>query len=232
MRYCIGDINGCYKTLLALVEKISVQDTNAKFYVVGDFIDRGPDAKSVLDYLIKLQDKNVLLGAVRGNHEQMFIESYESNSQILGSLWHANGALNTLKSFSKSYTYVLKAIDVIQKKYYKWIKSLPFYLELNDYFIVHAGINMSSDKPFNDSYSMIWTREDKYDKSITKGKKIIHGHTTIKLDILIDKLDKKDCDIINIDTGCVYTSYPGMGFLTAINLDNMELTYTENIDFN
>jgi len=58
MRYCIGDVHGCFKTLESLVQQILVKDKNPEFYFVGDLIDSGPDSKSVIDYLIELKQKD------------------------------------------------------------------------------------------------------------------------------------------------------------------------------
>lgn len=231
MRYCIGDIHACYKTLVKLVDIIMKKDQDAKLYFVGDYIDRGPGSKQVLDYLMILEEKKILLGSVRGNHEQMLLECYDNQQSILGTVWQANKGMTTLKSFSDSADVADKVNSIVPDKYYHWISSLPYYIELDDYLIVHGGFNFYSSEPFNDFYSMIWTREECYDEKKVKGKKIVHGHSTVQLDMLKNKLLNKE-KIINIDTGCVYVQHTGFGYLTALCLDNLELTYVKNIDIN
>jgi len=230
MRYCIGDIHGCYNTLLALIQKIMNQDRDARFYFVGDFIDRGPASKQVLDYLFELDKNHRMLGAIRGNHEQMFLDTYENQRPVLGTMWHANNALSTIKSFSNLLSPDKQVNEMIPANYFRWIKNLPFFITLEDYIIVHAGINFNAQSPFNDNESMLWTREEAYDNKLCNGKMIIHGHTPIELKQLKESLSDKQRKVINIDTGCVYKKYPGMGFLSAINLDNLELIYEKNID--
>jgi serine/threonine protein phosphatase 1 len=206
------------------------QDRETRFYFVGDFIDRGPASKQVLDYLFELDKKQLIFGAVRGNHEQMFLDTYENKQPVLGTIWHANNALSTIKSFFNLISIDGKVNELIPVNYFRWINALPFYIALEDYLIVHAGINFDSKLPFNDHESMLWIREEAYDNQVCNGKIIIHGHTPIELKQLKESLSDKQRKVINIDTGCVYKEYLGMGFLSAINLDNLELIYEKNMD--
>ena len=70
-RWIIPDIHGCAKTLKVLLENMLKVTKNDQLYFLGDYIDRGPDGKGVIDYLMHLQKEeyNVLL--LKGNHEDM-----------------------------------------------------------------------------------------------------------------------------------------------------------------
>jgi len=230
MRYCIGDIHGCAKTLINLTEKIRKKDHAAEFYFVGDLIDRGPDSKSVIDYVMGLNKTHKNMNCVPGNHEIMMLEAYKNNLTLAQSNWQYNGGETTLRSLDPEANLNLKINELIPEKYYSYINSLPFYIELEDYFIVHAGFNFNAESPFKDYDSMIWTREELNNNEITKGKKIIHGHTPIPLKEVRSRLKKPAANNINIDTGCVYNNRKNLGILTALNLDNLELIGTENID--
>ncbi len=228
MRYCIGDIHGCYKTFKKLVDQILKVDNEAKFYLVGDLIDRGPATKRVLDYSIQLLSANTIVGIVKGNHEQMLVDAYEKNCTLQDSMWYANKANTTVKEFDKSFSDNQKVNELIPQEYYLFFKKLPYYIELEDYFIVHAGFNLSSDLAFTDYQSMIWIRDMLYDHIILKEKKVIHGHTPILVENCEQQI--KQNKIINIDTGCVFTQYKGFGFLSALNIDTMELISIYNVD--
>ena len=77
-RIAIGDIHGCSNTLKGLLEeKIRIRAEDQIIFV-GDYIDRGPDSKGVLDYVIGLREKVSNLVFIRGNHEEMLIESFFS----------------------------------------------------------------------------------------------------------------------------------------------------------
>lgn len=230
MRYCIGDIHGCSKTLKEIINRICKQDKQAEFYFVGDLIDRGPNSKAVIDCILDLRDRGTQIHVVRGNHEEMMLFSYQNNLAISDTMWASNGAQMTVRSFSSQANLDLKVQDLIPKRYYEFINSLPYYIETDDYFIVHAGFNFNIENPFKDTESMIWTREEKNKQEFTKGKKIIHGHTPVPIEQIELRILSNKIDIINIDSGCVYNNIPKMGFLTALNLDKMEIISVKNID--
>lgn len=230
MRYCIGDIHGCAKTLDVLVEGIIQKDPEASFYFVGDLMDRGPDSKGVIDYLIRLDENGFKSQCIIGNHEQMFLEAYEQDLPVHSSNWAYNGAEKTISSFGESYSLNQSAKKQIPKKYYQYIKSLPYFIELKDFFIVHAGFNFHASKPFEDIDYMLWTRKEENEEKFTGGKKIIHGHTPVPKEEIQTNITNHSCQVINVDSGCVYIQRPGLGYLTALNLDTMEIISTKNID--
>lgn len=228
MNYCIGDIHGCYKTLSKLIEQILAQDQFAKFYFVGDLIDRGPDSKLVLDYIMNLKNIGKFLGAVKGNHEQMLVDAYDDGIPFNLSLWSENDGKNTLRNFDARFKMNEKVHNIIPEIYYSFIKNLPYFIETEKYFIVHAGFNTNTKSTFTDYSQMVWTRQTRYDSTILKSKKVIHGHTPITLQECNHHIKEKN--LINIDTGCVYTQYQNFGFLTALNMDTLQNISIYNID--
>jgi serine/threonine protein phosphatase 1 len=229
-RFAIGDIHGCLKTFTRLVEdgiKLTPDDT---LYAVGDFIDRGPDSKGVLDYLAKLEEKGFRINSVRGNHEEMLLESLTDPGYIMS--WIYNGADPTLQSFGLNPGILLTSDTVheIPKNYISQIEKLPYYIELDDYLIVHAGFNFYLDEPFTDTHAMIWSRQMQYNPVKASNRIIIHGHTPISVDEIKAMMDDPDSGLINIDGGCVYTSYSDLGNLVAIDLDSRDLFIQKNID--
>ena len=230
-RFAIGDIHGCLKTFIKLVEdgiKLTPDDI---LYPVGDFIDRGPDSKGVLDYVAELMKKGFQIKSVRGNHEEMLLESIADPGDIMS--WIYNGADPTLQSFGLDPGILLTSstIHKIPQKYISQIENLPYFIELDDYLIVHAGFNFYMDDPFVDNHTMIWSRETMYDPVKARFRRIIHGHTPISVDEIKSSIKDPGCGLINIDAGCVYTSYPDLGNLAAIDLDSNELFVQKNIDF-
>ena len=232
MRYCIGDVHGCYKTLTELIQKINKTDNEAVFYFVGDNIDRGPNSKSVLDFLMDLKSEILHSFAIKGNHEQMLLDAYKNDISFNETMWYVNNAEPTVNSFSIESYYYKNTKNLIPTNYFEFINKLPYYIELEDFIIVHAGFNFHIEDPFSDKESMLWTREEIYIPEKIKGKKIIHGHTPISLKRLSENLENKNLNIIDVDTGCVYNQYPGYGYLSAFNLDKFELIYTKNVDIN
>jgi len=108
----IGDVHGEFNTLMSLLDILPQKD---KLCFVGDLIDRGPDSKKVVDFLIDNGHHSVL-----GNHEEMIIRHHE--------LWIANGGIETLKSFYETE----EEIDIdsfLNSEYIKWFDNLPLFIE-------------------------------------------------------------------------------------------------------
>jgi serine/threonine protein phosphatase 1 len=145
--------------------------------------------------------------------------------------WFFNGADKTLLSFQNSLkTVEMDLQNIIPQKYIRFIASFPYYIELEDYFIVHAGFNFSAANPFDDTEAMVWTRTEENDFQYTQGKKIIHGHTPIPFQQIKMNIQNTTSNIYNIDSGCVYVQFNDLGTLTALNMDTHELINIKNID--
>ncbi|HSH50329.1 MAG TPA: metallophosphoesterase family protein, partial [Bacteroidales bacterium] len=207
MRYTIGDIHGCINTLEELVNNIVQKDNNPSFYSVGDLIDRGPDSKAVLDFFINLKN-NYPVQIVRGNHEEMMLNTLFQGSEN----WFFNGAEKTLQSFkNQSNNSETDLNKIIPKRYIYFIQSLPHFIELDDYLIVHAGFNFAANNPFKDTEAMLWTRIEENDYQYTQGKKIIHGHTPVPFQQIKINIQNTTSNIYNIDSGCIYIKFKDLG---------------------
>lgn len=219
-KFIIGDIHGCsrtFKSLLFNTLKISKDDD---IYLLGDYIDRGPNSKKVIKRILKLQEQGYKVYPIIGNHELLLINSADYVQNHI--TWFKYGAKATLKSFNAKYAYELK------KKYMNFFRTLPYYYELDDFIIVHGGMNFNIENPFDDLESMVWVRTNFVDIQKTKGKRLICGHTPYPLDLIKQSLDKNR---IILDGGCVYYgTHPALGYLVALELNSMELFYHRNIE--
>ncbi len=230
-RFAIGDIHGCFYTMKKLIEeelKISKSD---KVYFLGDYIDRGPESKKVLDYLMALKEKNYKIVTLLGNHEVMLLDSGIDYDQY--SNWMYNGGNTTLVNFGIDDYYKLGpfSYNKIPAKYIKFLKSCKFYHDSERKFIfVHAGFNFNIKDPFTDKYMMVWTRDENYDGSKVNNKIIVHGHSAVTLEEIRSRIQNKKAKTINLDAGCVYKQYPGLANLAALNLDTWQLYSVSNID--
>ena len=96
----IGDIHGCAKTLHKLViDEIRIRKSDT-IYCIGDYIDRGPDSKGVIDFILDLRKQGYQIRTLRGNHEELMMESGEDDQAYKD--WVRNGGDATLKSFGVS----------------------------------------------------------------------------------------------------------------------------------
>lgn len=232
-RWIIPDIHGCAKTVQTLLENILLVTKDDQLYFLGDYIDRGPDGKGVIDYLIRLRQEGYQVHCIKGNHEDLCVKAYEADQKkkFLGAKhpeqkeWEAVGAKTTLESFG------VKHPREIPKSYIDWMNQCEPYIELDNYILVHAGMNFKSDKPFEDTRSMMWTRSFKVDFAKSHGKKIIHGHIPVDYNFMLLVIESNDnYDFIALDNGVYVTDKAGMGNLMAYNPDTKQLLAQSNMD--
>ncbi len=227
-RFAISDVHGCCKTLKELVSNgIQLQKEDQLFFL-GDYIDRGPDSKGVFDYIWELQDAGYQVRCLKGNHEDMLFKAFEGWRK--DGVWRMNGGDTTLKSFA------VGDVKKIPKLYLDFMEQLPLYIELEDYWLVHAGFNfLAPGGMFTDEEAMLWIR--RWYKEInweTVGKRtIVHGHTPISQAHIEERIVLvKSLPLplpINIDAGCVY-QHTGLGKLCALNLDEKTVIFQNRID--
>lgn len=232
-RWIIPDIHGCAKTVQTLLENILLATKDDQLYFLGDYIDRGPDGKGVIDYLMRLQQEGYQVHCLKGNHEDLCVKAYEADQKkkFFGGKhpeqkeWEAVGAKTTLESFG------VKHPREIPKLYIDWMNQCLPYVELENYILVHAGINFKTEKPFEDIRSMMWTRTFKVDFAKSNGKKIIHGHIPVDYDFMtLVVQSNENYDFIALDNGVYVTDKPGMGNLMAYNPDTKQLLAQSNMD--
>lgn len=217
-RFVIPDIHGCALTFHHLIHQVLQIRKTDRVYLLGDLIDRGPRSKQVLDMVMELRARGFSFFCLRGNHEQMLLDAYHSPQAI--QTWILNGGYATLDSFGIS-----KVAD-IPRRYRDLCEDFSLYYEMEDYILVHAGMNFDEGNPFSDTQAMLWKRTPSMDKTQTANRKLICGHTPHTRSTVRASLAT---DIITLDNGCVYRE-TGMGALTALELNSLELIFQENID--
>lgn len=220
-RYAIGDIHGCSKTLRAMVEDVLRLGPDDILYLLGDYIDRGPDSKGVLDYLMLLQDDGYDIRPLMGNHENMLIKSISRVDAKFR--WLSNGGKQTLNSFN------VKQPGDIPQKYLDFIASLPKIIALDDYVLVHAGLHFGVPDPITDTpdFFLLWERDNKVIPELIEGRTLVVGHTMKDLDQIQQSLATQ---CITLDNGCFDKGHIGFGNLVALNLDTRELLVVENCE--
>jgi len=234
-RWVIPDIHGCIDTLKALIEEQIKPTSSDELYFLGDYIDRGPDTKGVIDYLRSLKDKGFNTTFLTGNHEAVLLEIYEReiNKQPLHFLrifnrkkrrWFSMGGKETLKSFG------VHKIKNIPPEYIKWIRSLDYYVILENFILVHAGLNCNIEDPFSDTRSMLWLRDYDIIPEKTGNRKIIHGHVPVSLQLIDLSIKNNFYKFIDLDNGPYISGKDGFGNLVALELMNMQMVIQDNRD--
>ncbi|MBQ6083947.1 MAG: serine/threonine protein phosphatase [Bacteroidales bacterium] len=231
-RWVIPDIHGCVSTLKMLVESGIQLTKEDSLYFLGDYIDRGHDGKGVIDYIMSLQDNGYDINYLIGNHEYYCMNAYEQDQHrflfksSIHKDWERYGAKETLKSFG------VKHPRDIDKKYIDWMKNGKYFIELEDFILVHAGMNFNLLNPFEDTMSMLWVRDFKVNTNKIGGKKIIHGHVPVEYSLIQLFIESGGYDFIALDNGVYYQDRKvGFGNLMALELNSMELLAQPNIDY-
>lgn len=221
-RFVVGDIHGCYRTFRKLIDnKIRLNKTD-QLFLLGDYIDKGPESRKMLNYIIKLIKKGYLIYPLRGNHEQTLLDTDKNDSKTI-LVWLMRRSPDMLKNGS------------LRKKHRDFLNSLPYYYELDKFFLVHANFNFKSKNPFTEKESMLWKRRFDRDDKFLKKKILVHGHQPENIDNIILSVKNK-LKVIGLDNGVNYTKkhkiydYMQMGNLCALNLDSFELIIQNNCE--
>jgi serine/threonine protein phosphatase 1 len=228
-RWVIPDIHGCAKTLKYLIELQIKPNKNDEIYFVGDYIDRGPDSKGVIDYIMAMEENQFNVNCLMGNHEDYCIRAWDEDQKNKGFLgirskgktqkeWERYGGKQTMNSFDAD-----RPKD-IPEKYINWMRKLKYYVELEDFIIVHAGLNFNNEDPFEDKRAMIWARDFKIIPEKIGNKRIIHGHVPVNHEFIDLAINSNDYKFIDLDNGVYIQEKPGYGNLIAMELTSM--TYT------
>ena len=156
--FAIGDIHGCLKQLVTLQDKIFNypkynKDEDLLLYL-GDYIDRGPSSKDVINHILQLQTEGIKSIFLMGNHEQFMIDFLFNKINNLSS-WLMNGADQTFKSYDIEVAEFIKDgfeddnidklrdifLSKLTKEHVYFFKNLKLTYIMGDYLFVHAGIN-------------------------------------------------------------------------------------------
>lgn len=193
LTFTFGDIHGCLWPLTRLLATCHryANGRPARFIFLGDYIDRGPDSRGVVELIMAMQDADpdgVI--ALAGNHED-FLHRLDRPSDV--ALWLANGGTTTLASYNAA------SVAELPKHHLAWLRGLPTHFDDGLRFFVHAGIRPGLALDRQSKEDMLWIREPFLQSTLDHGRLIVQGHTPTKTrqpDVRHNRT--------NIDTGCVY----------------------------
>jgi serine/threonine protein phosphatase 1 len=223
--FAIGDTHGCLQTLQALLDKIAFT-TADELIMLGDYVDRGPDSKGVIDTLRRLKTEGYDIKMLRGNHEFMLTEGYQLEKE---DAYRREGNPETLKSFG------IKSLKQMPIEYIDFLKNLPNYHLTGNYILVHAGLNFKHETPLQDPIGLLWIRYwyKNIDIDWLCNQIVIHGHTPqTKMQTRTQVKNLKQVPALNIDCGAFMQSQiaTGFGHLCAFDLTNRDLYFQPNVE--
>lgn len=217
--FVIGDIHGCARELDTLLAALRL-DAGDTIAFVGDYIDRGPESRRVVDILLALRQQDDLESIfLRGNHEDMCL-SYIGRGGRWGESWHLNGGIATLKSYGIDARLPGdETLARLPREHVEFFESLQLSWLGEGYLVVHAGIRPGRPLAEQEEEDLLWIREEFIQRAHSLPETVIFGHTPQRR-VFVDLPYK-----IGIDTGCVYG-----GTLTCLELESSTLyqvTYGE-----
>ncbi len=233
--YAIGDIHGCFYTLLALLEKIDFNPSVDKIYFIGDYIDRGPFVYETLTFLCALKEKHHGMTFLIGNHEDMFLRAAYGNP-FWKNVWLENGGTSSInaliKNPSKFLSDSVKNSDIdFDENFLKFIMSLKLFVETENHFLVHGNLCWHSPHILSNRHHILWNREHVIIPDKIKNKSLVHGHTPLPLNHILAQAP--DSRVFCIDGGCVYYHQfkeEGLGYLIALRLDDNRIFAQKNVE--
>jgi serine/threonine protein phosphatase 1 len=222
--YAIGDIHGRADLLIETIERIDDDlerrpiGHSVEVYL-GDYVDRGPDAKTVIDLLsVRLVTNRAI--CLRGNHEDMMERFLKDPAHL--EAWSQLGGLATLASYGvvphpsgneTSGDLHHRFCQMFPRSHLLFLQCLKPWLGCGDFLFVHAGIRPGVPFERQQLNDLIWIRGEFLESQLDHGKLIVHGHTPVPHpDIRANR--------INIDTGAVWT-----GALTCIAIEGTSIMF-------
>src|SRR5215475_2760620 len=188
--YAVGDIHGRSDLLAAMLRAIDADCVRRKIerpitVFIGDYIDRGPDSRGVLDLLLRWQGNEAVF--LRGNHET-FLPRFLGDSRFLDE-WRQYGGLETLLSYGLKPTVnperheqvrlADELANIIPEQHINFLESLQLSFCCGDFFFVHAGIRPGVPIREQAEDDLLWIREEflTYDRPFEHF--VVHGHTPV-----------------------------------------------------
>lgn len=223
LMYVIGDVHGRADLLRRLLDRIrddeaaSPHDKRAIIAFLGDYIDRGPASREVIDLVLELRaEARFGVGALRGNHDQFLIDFLEDGR--LGQGWLEHGGLATLASYGVSpprfrqdeagWRAASEALARQMPQAHKdFLAQTVLIAEFGDYVLVHAGVRPGVELADQSEEDLTSIRKAFYEHpDPAPGRTVVFGHTPFEEPMITER-------IIGLDTGAYAT-----GRLTALRI--------------
>jgi serine/threonine protein phosphatase 1 len=227
--YAVGDIHGCadlLNDLLAAIARDAAgrRATSATVIFLGDYIDRGPDSRGVIERLAAGPDFPARYVFLKGNHEAMILNFLANPAS--GSEWRQFGGLETLASYGvdirdtrlgRGLAQAAAALAAaLPSRHLSFLQSLKLTASSGDFFFCHAGVKPGVPLHRQVAADLMWIRDEFIDSAASHGAIVVHGHTPV---LEPDRRSNR----INVDTGayltgqlsCAVIDGDGVTFLSA-----------------
>lgn len=223
--YAVGDIHGRSDLLKKIIAEVAGDIFKSRVHFrptlvfLGDYIDRGPSSKQVIDDLIAIRahpDLNVV--CLIGNHEAMMLDVYDRGKGA--DLWLKHGGAETLKSYGIDVDPDAPAPQDLRRRlrravpaqHIAFLKSLPLMAVIGDFVFVHAGLRAGVPLEQQKKGDLLWSRLSAAGGD-PQGRTVVHGHTPVDQPLHVEGR-------ISVDTGAFIT-----GRLTAVRIAEGQVSF-------
>ncbi len=217
--YAIGDVHGRLDLLAEMHARIAaeimrVRPADWRIVHLGDYVDRGPDSKGVIEFLVRQTAMDRRIVSLAGNHDIGFLDFLAEPKP--DGLFARYGGVQTARSYGVELD--LAGMDgfgescrtlaaAVSQSHRDFLRALQFSVSSGDFFFCHAGIRPGVAFDAQDPLDLIWIREDFHRHRELYPKVIVHGHTPVP--------EPEICaNRVNVDTGAFAS-----GRLTALVID-------------
>lgn len=217
--FAIGDIHGCAQRLATLIDRIPYDRKRDTLIFLGDYVNRGPDTKGVLDILLELKESCADIHFLKGNHEQELLEySATGHVESLRAL-RGMGVEATVESYG-ARVHSFAGLGCFPPEHREFLHTLKFFHLQDDYLFIHADINEELLRcPIKESEGrmqryvmetgLLSSRRLAQEQTTGIDTVIVFGHIFFASPLVL-------ADRIGIDTGAVYGN-----MLTAVELPKL-----------
>ena len=189
--YAIGDIHvrrDIIERMHGAIGEDLARDPPADWRIIhlGDYTDRGPDTKGVLDFLVAAGKRDSRVLSIAGNHDIGMLEFLDRPD--IDSLFAHYGGKQTAQSYGVDIDFANRAsmlkghtelLEAIPEAHFTFLKTLPFWVAFGDYYFCHAGVRPGVALDAQDPEDLMWIRDDFHNYPGLLPKVVVHGHTPV-----------------------------------------------------
>jgi len=212
--FVIGDIHGCERELRYLIDGLPLSQGD-RLVFLGDYIDRGPQSRGVVSYLVELpkQLSSIEFVFLKGNHEDMFL-SFLGIGGAHGDMFLINGGKATVASYGieSGKPSAQEVLSVLPSEHRTFYQQLRLYHLIEPFLCVHAGIDPDKSLAEQTEEELLWIRNKFIFASHRLPYTVLFGHTP-QHTVFYDLPYK-----VGLDTGLVYGN-----MLTCLDVDEKVL---------
>lgn len=194
--FVIGDVHGCLDEVERLLDALAPTADDTLCWL-GDYIDRGPDPRGVIDRLIRLRSEGPRCVFLKGNHEDMFLAFMGAQGHH-GDAFLWNGGDATLASYGLDGLSGRDCLERLPPEHLEFLRGLRTHAHIGGCLCVHAGVRPTRPLNAQIEEDLLWIREEFLAHPHPFGTTVLFGHTPHR-EVLLDPPYK-----VGLDTGLVY----------------------------